>query len=116
MQILLTTDNHIDGRERLAQWVESEVDGTLDRFGQRITRVEVHLNDVNGDKSGSDDKRCVMEARVAGHQPIAVTHHAATLEDAVTGATEKLERALDHTLGRLNEKKGQTSYGGDQQI
>jgi hypothetical protein len=46
----------------------------------------VHLGDENGAKSRPDDKRCMMEVRVQRRQPIAVTRHAATLDDAVDGA------------------------------
>ena len=103
MKIQIHTDNHIHGRESLATQVESVVEGALSRFSARITRVEVHLGDENGRKPGTDDKRCMMEARLEGHQPLAVTHHAATLDDAVDGAAEKLKHSLDHTLGRLQQ-------------
>jgi hypothetical protein len=67
--------------------------------------VEVHLSDENSDKkSGVDDMRCLLEARLAGLQPIAVSHEAATLQGAVHGAAEKLKRSLDSTLGRLGDR------------
>ena len=116
MQVLVHHDNHIHGGEGLSRRVEDEVSGALERFGEQITRVEVHLNDENGPKGGDNDMRCMMEARLSGHQPIAVTHHAGSLDDAIAGAAEKLERSLDHTLGRLGHKKGRTSFGGDQEI
>jgi len=98
MQIQVNTDKNIAGSEDLQQQVEGVVEGHLSRFGDRITRVEVHLNDVNGDKPGDDDNRCVMEARLAGLQPISATHQADTLEQALDGATRKLQRLLDTTL------------------
>ncbi len=113
MQVQVHTDNHITGREALVARVEAEVESVLDRFADRLTRVEVFLGDENGPKHGADDKRCLMEARLAGHQPIAVTHHAETLEDAVAGAAQKLEHSLDHTLGKLNDPKGRVSYSGE---
>ena len=75
-------------------------------FADRITRVEVHLNDVNGDKHSANDKRCMLEARVAGLKPIAVTHQAAHMAEALHGAAEKLERALSHAVDRLNDSAG----------
>jgi hypothetical protein len=66
----------------------------------RITRVEVHLSDEDGQRSGHRDKRCMMEARIEGRPPIAVTDQAATLDLAVEGAAGKLERLLDSTFGR----------------
>ena len=117
MQVQVSTDSHVRGNEALTRQVEAVVEGTLGRFGDRITRVEVHLTDESGSqKSGDDDKRCVMEARLAGLQPITVSHQGASLEQALEGAADKLEKTLDRTLGRLDDRKGRTSFGGDQTI
>lgn len=114
MQIQVNTDNHIQGTEQLASQVESEVEDALRRFADRITRVEVHLSDVNsGAKSRPGDKRCVMEARPTGLQPIVVSHEASSLDQAVSGAADKLEKALSRTLDRLQDPRGRTSFGGE---
>jgi sigma 54 modulation/S30EA-like ribosomal protein len=104
MQIQVSTDNHIDGREAVQAYVQSIVEDTLGRFSDRITRVEVHLSDQNGDKGGEDDKRCVIEARLEGRPPIAATHDAATLHDAVDGAAERVKHAIEHIVGRQQEQ------------
>lgn len=101
MEIQINTDNHIEGREELFSEVAALVEETLARFGEQVTRVEVHLTDENSAKPGEDDKRCVMEARLAGLQPLAVTSQGATLRQAIAGAAEKLRKALGRTLGRL---------------
>jgi len=117
MQVQVSTDNHIEGGEELTRKVEAVVEGALGRFGDRITRVEVHLSDENSSsKFGDNDKRCVMEARPAGHQPITVSDQGASLEQALDGAADKLEKTLRRTFGRLDDPKGRTSYGGDQTI
>jgi len=116
MQIQINTDKNIEGSEQLTQEVEATVETTLGRFSEQLTRIEVHLSDENGNKSRGDDKKCVMEARPAGMQPVAVTHVAATLDQAVDGAAGKLEHLLDSTFSRLNNPKGRTSYGGDQNV
>ena len=116
MQVQVHTDNHIKGSEELVKKVEGEVLGVIDRFIDQLTRVEVHLNDLNGAKGGDHHMRCVMEARISGHQPAAVSCEAATLDEAVTGAAVKLEHSLEHTLGKLAHRKGRTSFGGDQTI
>lgn len=109
MKIQLNTDAHILGTEALSARVSASVEQALDRFVDHITRVEVHLSDENGGKTGPHDQRCTLEARVQGRQPVAVTDHAATLDQAVQGAAQKLARLLDHTLGRLNEHRGEPS-------
>lgn len=117
MQIQVSTDNHIEGSERLTRQVEAVVEGALGRFSDRITRVEVHLTDESSSqKSAGNDKRCGMEARLAGLQPITVSHDGSSLEQALDGAADKLEKTLKRTLGRLDDPKGRTSYAGDQSI
>jgi len=109
MKIQLNTDVHINGTEALAAQVSATVEQALERFSDQVTRVEVHLSDENGGKSGQQDQRCMLEARLEGRQPIAVTDHAATLEQAVNGATKKLARLLDSTLGRLHDHREKAS-------
>lgn len=104
MQIQVNTDNHIHGREEIVALVETSLEGAVGRFRDRITRVEAHLSDTNSHKTKGDDIRCVLEARLAGHQPIAVTHQASTVELALSGAADKLERSVESTLGRLKER------------
>jgi ribosome-associated translation inhibitor RaiA len=106
MQVLVNSDHHIKGSESVTERVESIVTAAIDRFADRITRVEVHLNDVNGAKRGENDKRCMMEARPGGLSPIAVTDQAPTLLEAIEGAADKLEHALEHTLGRAQDTPG----------
>ncbi len=102
MLIQLNTDSNINGTEALAEEVEAAIQGALAKFSQDITRVEVHLSDANsGAKTGPAEMRCLLEARPAGHQPIAVTHEAATLTQALDGAIDKLTRALESLFGRL---------------
>lgn len=107
MKIQLNTDVHIDGTEALAAQVNATVEQALKRFSEHVTRVEVHLSDENAGKSGQQDQRCMLEARLEGRQPVAVTDQAATLEQAVQGAAQKLARLLDSTLGRLHEHRGE---------
>jgi hypothetical protein len=101
MKIQFNTDNNITGREELRRPLEDSISRSLDRFSDRITRVEVHLNDVNSHKGGPQDKRCMLEARLEGMQPVAVTNEANTHEEAVRGAISKLKTSLDTILGRL---------------
>ena len=102
----MSTDGNIDGREALATQIDEVVKNALSRFSDQITRVEVHLSDQNSDKKeGDDDMRCMMEARLEGRKPIAVTNHAATVDQAFDGAAEKLARLIESTLGRLHDRR-----------
>ena len=100
MQIQINTDHNIEGDEQLAAQVKGVVADALSLFSEHITRVEVHLSDQHGDKPGMDQMRCMMEARLEGRQPAAVTNDAASLDEAVDGAAEKLKRLLESSLGK----------------
>lgn len=104
MQIQINTGNHIDGNEALSAHVEAVVDKAVRHVKGHLTRVEVHLDDENGGKAGSEDKRCLMEARLRSHQPVAVSHHAASIHQAVDGAARKLRASLEALLGRLDKQ------------
>jgi len=112
MMVHITTDNHIQGRESLVREVEATVKDSLGRFDPQIMRVEVHLSDENGQKQSDNDKKCKLEARLAGLQPVAVSDTGANLDQAVSGAVEKLIALLDHKLGRLSERKGRAPFSG----
>jgi ribosome-associated translation inhibitor RaiA len=114
MQVQLNTDNHIENNAKLTEYVEALIQDTLERFNRRITSVHVHLTDENsGHKSGSDDKRCVMEARVSGRQPITVTANAPTVNQALDGGIVKLEKSLGSIFDRLDHAKGRPSMAGE---
>lgn len=114
MQIQVNTDNNVDGREELARRVEAGVEAALSRFSDQITRVEAHLGDESASRSSGGDKRCMLEARVEGRAPVAVTNHADTLDESFRGAAEKLKRLLDSEFGRLDDRKGGASIRDSQ--
>ena len=109
MQVQVHTDNHVNGSAGLTAHVESIVMGALARFGNRVMRVEVHIGDENGHKGGEHDKRCAMEARLSGLQPIAVTGQGLSVEAAINSAADKLVRTIDRTLEKKYGAKGRTS-------
>jgi ribosome-associated translation inhibitor RaiA len=105
MQIQVNTDKNIEGHERLVAHVKATVAKTLSHVSEHVTRVEVHLSDENGAAHGQADKRCMMEARIEGRRPTAVTCDAETLDQAIAGAEAKLKSSLERTLERLHENR-----------
>jgi len=103
MQIQVNTDRNIEGGEDLVQDIDETVRGSLQRFAENVTRIEIHLSDVNAEKGGRDI-RCVMEARAAGFDPLAVDALAQDVQGAVRGATGKLKRALDTQMGKRKNR------------
>ena len=106
MQVQVHTDDHIQGGESLAQWIADEAKGRLSRFQDQVTRLEIFLSDVDAGKSGANDKRCRIEARVNGRQPVTVSHEANKMADAFTASADKMVRALDADLGRVRDRNG----------
>ncbi|MDR2877484.1 MAG: HPF/RaiA family ribosome-associated protein [Chromatiales bacterium] len=100
MQVQVNTDSNIQGRDDVTERVKASVVHALERFGERITRVEVHLSDENSTKAGAADKRCLLEARLPGMQPVIASHHADGLPQAIDGALDKLRRALESAIGK----------------
>jgi hypothetical protein len=126
MQVLVNSDHHIPGGEDLTLRVQGVVAGRLDRFAGCISRLEVYLEDLQsgapgvragplGERDTRRTLRCLMEARVAGMEPIVVSHEAPTLTEAIHVAADKLERALERAFGKLGET-GNGPAGTDGQL
>jgi hypothetical protein len=100
MLIEVRTDCNIKGSEQSSDEVKAVVHAALDRFGDRLRRVDVHLSDAIAHKTGHDDKCCMIEARRDGREPIIVTHRENTMEQAIHGAIHKLKLSVESALGR----------------
>ena len=106
MQIQINTDLNIEGHQALVNQVSDVVENALSRFSEHITQVDVHLSDENSNKKGGyNDFRCKIEAHLEGRQPIAVTHQANTLDQAVEGAAKKLVNLIESTLERIHDQE-----------
>ena len=107
MQIQINTDHSIEGHQALAAHLSSVVENALRPYSARLTHVDVHLADENGTgkDGGPDDMRCMIEARLEGYRPLAVTAHADTVHQSVTVAADKLASLIASTLGRLHDHK-----------
>jgi ribosome-associated translation inhibitor RaiA len=109
MQVIVNSDHNITGDESVTARVEAILADSIERFAERITRVEAFLSDANsGSKHGARDKRCVLEARVAGAQTVVASNEAPTVLEAIEGAADKLERALEHAFGKLDASGGKS--------
>jgi len=101
MTIQINTDKNVSVHEAFEAQLDGLLSEELSRFSEHITRLEVHLSDENGNKQGQNDKRCMIEARIEGRQPIAVTDRANDYELAVSGAIEKLKTSMDTIVGKM---------------
>ena len=102
MNIQFNTSNNIEGSDRQSDYFSTIINENLNRFESQITRVEVHLSDQDNSKTGQDDIKCTLEARLEKMNPIAVSNHGSSHEDAIKGAIDKMRKSLDTVIGRLN--------------
>lgn len=86
-----------------AEIAEERVRGALSPYAERLTRIEVHLRDLNADKGGID-KHCLIEARPRGLDPVTAEHDGERIQDALRGALDKLGRVLEKRFGRLDTR------------
>ncbi len=100
MTIQVNSDHTIGIDARLTSFVEDEVQRRLGRFVTTLTRVEIHLSDVDKKKSGKADKRCLVEVRPAGGRPVTTSATATKLAAAVGSALGKMQRSLTTVFGR----------------
>jgi hypothetical protein len=106
MKVQVNTSNDIQNKDALESWASDYLNEHLGRFDQDITSIEVQLTDENhAAKGGGVDKRCMMEARINGRAPIAVTNYGPDQNLAFRGAADKLGNALDHAFGKLDRRE-----------
>ena len=116
MQIRVDVDDHIDGSEELMVRVEGVIEGSLDRFQERIARVDVHLSQRTPHRAGERDMCCRMEAYAGTLKVGEVSHDALTLTEAIHAASAKLERAIHTALGRLRPEDVAAEEGSPQEL
>ena len=102
MQVQVNTGNGVENKDTLERWATDYLSESLARFRDGLTRVEVQLSDESRGKKSALDMRCMLEARMNGHPPLAVNHNAENMDEAMRGATGKLVKALDHAMGKLD--------------
>jgi len=113
MQVKVNSNHTIHTGESMERWAQTQLNESLSRFKNDITSIEVHMSDENSDKVSTDHKRCMMEARLAHHEPVAVNHHASTIDEAFRGASQKLKHALEHVVGKLRDHRARESIRRD---
>ncbi len=113
MKIIINSDHNFEITEAAESEMSSLISAALDRFEDRLTRVEVHLSDATAGRSTGNDIQCQVEARPAGLQTESTTNVADNRDDALRGAVHKMVSLLDSVFGKLDHRKGSTPMGGE---
>lgn len=101
MKIIINTDSNISGDEELRTFVGTKIATAFERFGDFLTRIEIKLSDEDGSKNSINDKRCVLEVRPKGMQPIVVTAIGDSIEKTVDDAIDKMKSIIETARGKL---------------
>ena len=75
MKILPNTDYNISRSEEMRETLKAVIKDAFDRFTEHITRLEVKFRDESSYQYSEKDRRSVLETRLKGMQPLAVTSH-----------------------------------------
>jgi ribosomal subunit interface protein len=104
MIIQLNADKNLTIREAYETQISEKLSKDLERYSDHITRLEVHLSDENGNKSGQNDKKCLLEAKMEGKLPVVTSDLGNTYDLALKGATEKLKHAIGTVVSKMQER------------
>jgi ribosomal subunit interface protein len=96
--------NGVQTSDALNERATHSIEAAMKVWRDQVTRVEAHLHDDNGSKAGRD-KRCVLEIRLAGLQPMAVEAVGDDMYKVIDDAAGKAERAVRHKLERHDAHK-----------
>ncbi len=94
---------HVD--DEIQSHVERRIEFALKQFNSWITRVQVHLEDVNGPRRGID-KQCRILVSIKGGKTIKIEDLDADLVAAVNRAADRLGQAVSREIDRRREKNG----------
>jgi hypothetical protein len=112
VKIRVDTDGNVGVGADFAERAEADAASALARFRRRLTRVEIYLHDESAGRTTGEDIRCLLEARPARMKPVAVTHRATTVAEALRGATDKLTALLSSKLERLQSHRSRETIRG----
>jgi hypothetical protein len=106
LQVLLNADSQAQGSHSMTQHVTTVVNMALARFGERVTRVGVHLSDADGQaRSHPGQIQCLLQASLVGMEPVVVKHLADDAHQAIHGAVAKLKRAVGAALAMHDPRR-----------
>jgi len=105
MTVQINTGENLENNVRTEEYYSERVVKELDRFAEYLTRVEVHFADTNAGKSGPDDKKCTIEARMRGRDPLAVTAQSDKIEKAFDAALDKAKASMTTIVGKMQNHR-----------
>ncbi|MEM6672149.1 MAG: HPF/RaiA family ribosome-associated protein [Planctomycetota bacterium] len=96
--------------ETLRNVVVRQVRAAVERFGDRVNRVQVRFIDLNGPRGGIDT-RCRIQAEVHPLGTVVVQDTHETAFQAIASAAEKFTRTTTRRLDRQRLRRSSTLEG-----
>ena len=104
MRLIMIRARKVTLSSTLRDHVERRLGFALGRFGNRIDRVTVRLDDLNGPRGGVD-KRCQIQARLHRSGKVIVEVTDVEIEAAVDRAADRIARRVKDELDRTRKKR-----------
>lgn len=98
MEILINSDNEVKMDQEGKDYFRAELQDSLKRFEDYVTRFEVYFSDETSNKDTPGDQKCVIEARIKGRNSEIVTSHASAQKAAFDASIDKIRTVLDRVI------------------
>ncbi len=92
------------------EWLSRRIEFALGRFGARISRVSVLLEDLNGPRGGVDH-RCLVEVQLVPAGRLLTEVVDADMEPAASTALERMARRVRDEFNRRRDLRRGTDGG-----
>lgn len=106
LEIQFNSDNAVNGNDDLSAQARERISERLsERFGSRLTRIEVHVRDIDGTSNGPEGIEATIEARPSNGSPIVVTARNSSPMEAVNSALGTMVTRLDAVFGKADRHR-----------
>ena len=100
MEIIINSDNEVKMDQAAKDYFRDEIQSSLKRFEDYVTRFEVFFSDESSNKDTPGDQKCVIEARLKGRNPESVSNNHSAQKAAFDGAVSKIRTVLDRVIAQ----------------
>lgn len=100
MDILINTDNIVEANQDFKDKFRADLEHSLRRFENYVTRYEVFFSDSSSNKDTPNDHQCVIEARIKGRDPERVSSKGDNYHIAFNEAVDKIKSVLDRVVAQ----------------
>ena len=97
---------------QVEEFVREHLQVSFEKFADKISRIEVHLLDENGQKGGGDDKICTIDVKLSGMGLLHVRAKNDDIYSSILKAIQRADASIAKTLDRKSSKTRIRKQGG----